>query len=174
MLPIPPVGQTRSIGRFAFALPPPPRGRGSRRLRPRQGSLLPATQALRKEPSYFGLLACEQPLLVCAAWERSATPTAGTKPIYAYPFSCSSIFRPVAVSVVAPQNPSRPSPPGCFASLDGTCRAPLEVITWPENAGLLTTHREHFCRSFLLMNRSRLYPVQALVTPLPSPPWPVI
>jgi len=41
-------------------------------LRPRQGNALRATQALRKDPSCFGLLACEQPLLVCAAWERSA------------------------------------------------------------------------------------------------------
>ena len=31
-------------------------------------------------------------------------------------------FRPGEARVVAPQNPSRPSPPGGYASLDGTCR----------------------------------------------------
>jgi hypothetical protein len=30
------------------------------------------TEAPRNEPSSFGLLACEQPLLVCGTWERSA------------------------------------------------------------------------------------------------------
>jgi len=77
--PIPP-GMANAINwSFAFATPPPLRGRGSRQLRSRQGSLLPAASALRKEPSSFGLIAREQPLLVCGTWQRSATPTAGTK-----------------------------------------------------------------------------------------------
>ena len=41
-------------------------------LRPRQGSLLPTPHALRTDPSCFGLIACEQPLLVCGTWERWA------------------------------------------------------------------------------------------------------
>src|SRR2546426_11242919 len=47
-----------------------------------------------------------------------------------------SISRPEGVSVVGEQNPSRPSPPGCYASLDGTCTPPSLVFTWPENAGV--------------------------------------
>src|SRR5262249_41825351 len=41
------------------------------------GGGLPGTAALRKEPSCFGLLACELPLIAGEAWERSAPPTAG-------------------------------------------------------------------------------------------------
>jgi hypothetical protein len=59
------------------------------------GKVLPDPEALHKDPSHFGLLAREPPLLLCGSRERSATPTAGKKHFPASSNECNRAAEPV-------------------------------------------------------------------------------
>jgi hypothetical protein len=78
---------------------------------------MPVAVAPRKEPPTRVL--CVRAVLCGAPRGGAANCAALRSPQKA----CS---RPGEVSVVGPQNPSRPSPVGCFVRLDGTCGPPRE------------------------------------------------
>lgn len=122
-----------------------PTSKKSRRLRfatPTAGEGLRETAALRKErPS--GVHCLRTALLMSEAWERSASPTAGTrKPLYAYLCSYLCIFRPGEIECSRAAEPVKAPLAllGACSGLDGTCRAPARFYTWPENAGVLRFH----------------------------------
>jgi hypothetical protein len=128
-------------------------GRGSRRLRPRQGTCWPGTAALRKEPAYFGLLACGQPLVVCAppGWRASVACRAlccgGRAAVEGFPWpgrprgwaplGSRSPGLHLAAAVVLPPQEAQGNPCGATSRAGRTAPSPLHAMGPPLDIALL-------------------------------------